>query len=176
MISLRDNSSTFQMYIHDKNEYARGHNYLNHVSLDSFESKYIYLKISRMEMASDCEKSQSYSFNKCVENHVIKVLEIFFPKKILVSFICRLWDAKPRGQTLTWIIQLVISVKLQNIWWKIKKWFYQTLNLPTKLVANPTVSSTNMKWPKYSLGQGLLILVQLPFHVKFTVQCRDVGN
>ena len=70
------------MYIHDKNEYARGHNYLNHVSLDSFESKYIYLKISRMEMASDCEKSESYSFNKCVENHVIKVLEIFFPKKI----------------------------------------------------------------------------------------------
>ena len=81
VISLRDNSSTFQMYIHDKNEYARGHNYLNHVSLDSFESKYIYLKISRMEMASDCEKSESYSFNKCVENHVIKVLEIFSPQK-----------------------------------------------------------------------------------------------
>ena len=51
------------------------YNYLNLVNMDSSESKNFYLKIIRVEMVSDCEKSESYSFSKCVENYVIRVKE-----------------------------------------------------------------------------------------------------
>ena len=62
----------YKIWIFDKNEFYLNENYIKNIDVND-QSMSVYMKIRKVEMVTDCESSQSYSFNTCVEKFIIKV-------------------------------------------------------------------------------------------------------
>ena len=68
-VAMTKMSSRYTIMIHDKNEYVINRNYIKRTEIEN-RSKYLFIKIRKIEMVTNCENSESYSFRNCVEDYM----------------------------------------------------------------------------------------------------------
>ena len=71
-VSLGVDSTNIQIFMHDKNEYMITDTDIKMIELGS-QSKNVFISIHKVVKVNNCEASETYSFNQCVENYIAKV-------------------------------------------------------------------------------------------------------